>query len=117
MKATIEMAVGQESGFIYESGEWFLENWSSNLEEYSLDGRKRRKIKNVLRWLVNSGAVIEVPEEEVEYPDEYDELYQGKYYKFEFIENANPVSCADLDVEGLRVEFDDFIVIAPDGWN
>lgn len=118
MKETIQFHVGQESGFIKENGTWFLENWASNLEEYNLDRRKIRKVKNVLAWLVNSGAVEEISDLSTTWRDDAEYTpYKGKYYRQAYIENAEPVSIEDLDVPGVRYDFGDFIVIAPEGWN
>jgi len=101
MKGTIREIVGQESGFIIYPREAFLDNWSSNLEEYDCDLRKTRKIKNCLYYLIESGFV-QIRDDEVE-----------KFYR----EDANPVTLEDLMVEGLLYELEDFIVLVPEGWN
>ena len=101
MKGTIQDIVGQESGFIVYNKSCVLDNWASNLSEYSADLRRTVKVENCLTWLIRSGWVS------------FDEDDIQKNYQ----EDANPVTLEDLMVEGLLYDFGDFVILAPEGWN
>jgi len=101
MKGTIQEIVGQESGFIIEKGFCFLDNWSSNLTEYSADLRKTVQVKNCLIWLIRAG-----------YLD-----FDGDDINKKYREDANPVSMEDLMGKGCLYDFGKFFVLAPKGWN
>ncbi len=101
MKGTIQDIVGQESGFIVENKSCVLDNWASNLSEYSVDLRRTVKVENCLTWLIRSGWVS------------FDEDDIQKNY----LEYANPVTIEDLMVPGTLYDFGEFKLLAPDGWN
>jgi hypothetical protein len=101
MKGTIGNIVGQESGFIVETDFCSLDNWASNLTEYSADLRRTKRVENCLIWLIRAGYL------------DFDVDEAMKKYR----EDANPVSMKDLMTEGVLYYFDGFKILAPDGWN
>lgn len=101
MKGTRMEITGQESGFYLEGRYCALENWASDMTEYSADLRSVRKIKNCLFFLANRGFI---------------KFYDDDVVR-EYDESACPVTLEDLMVGGALYDFGDFELLVPDGWN
>ena len=101
MKGTRMEITGQESGFYLEGKYCSLENWSSDMDQYTADLRRVRKIKNCFFFLLKRGFIKFYDDDVV----------------IEYDESACPVTLKDLMVGGALYDFGDFEILAPEGWN
>jgi len=101
MEGTIREIVGQESGFVLFSKECRLENWSSDMDQYTADLRRIKKVVNCFLFLVERGYIT----------------IDGDEISKDYIEYANPVTLEDLMVPGMLYDFGDFEILVPEGWN
>jgi len=101
MKGIIREIVGQESGFVLAGRECRLDNWCGDLDEYTADLRRIKKVVNCFLFLVERGYIT----------------IDGDEISKDYIEYANPVTLEDLMVPGMLYDFGDFEILVPEGWN